>query len=675
MADTVQRTLEQMIPELEDLQIAGVFSKEEIKAIVQKRRDFEYAIKRIEKEKVDFLRYVQYELNLEQLKKKRMKRLGVKILGRHGEFGGIGRIHTLFRKALRKFRGDIRFWLQYIEFSIRSGSARALNKTFAEALRLHTQNAQLWILAASWEYEQNNNILAARVLLQQAIKVIPRSPLLYVEYARLELIYRDRVKEKMKLGDKSFQFKPKGSSIDISGVPKTAHEAEQMDVENEDEDNQFYNEEKPEEEGKEGEHFISVHDENKVEGDPAHGDRAKLLEGNPFLEGAILKVIFRKATHEIPDDLDMRKNFINVLRLFNDTEHLIDDVYSGIAKDFSKNDDALHIIAERPLAHFELSSKQPTASAIAKATHNYQQVLKSHQSAGLLEYFMVFVETSSHIMDDATKAKVKTFVDTLTRDNVTSFPINEASAILLIKFLIESNATKQAVQYAFKLVNEHPTISKSNAVWALLFGFLNKLRDSASSMSWTDPEVVKSDEDMASLYRTALKAVDRSSSAPIWDSYLTFCFDTKMPFEELQTIFQKAIESRGVGLEKVKEDVIGKAIEYLSTEQIRDLYQKALFTKPWNISLIDRCLDYEESILPDINNKRNSVDYSKIRELYEKAVSEYGVSSPELWLRYITWENTIGQLQKGTALYWRAMKTVKDASSFSALHSQYINTQ
>ncbi len=178
----------------------------------------------------------------------------------------------------------------------------------------------------------------------------------------------------------------------------------------------------------------------------------------------------------------MRKNFINVLRLFNDTEHLIDEVYSGIAKDFAKNDDALHYIAERPLAHFELSSKQPTASAIAKATHNYQQVLKSHHSAGLLEYYMVFVETSSHIMDDATKAKVKVFVDSLTLDNVTSYPINEACAILLIKFLIEANATRQAVQYAFKLVNEHPTISKSNGVWTLLFGFLNKLRESASSM-------------------------------------------------------------------------------------------------------------------------------------------------------------------------------------------------
>jgi hypothetical protein len=109
--------------------------------------------------------------------------------------------------------------------------------------------------------------------------------------------------------------------------------------------------------------------------------------------------------------------------------------------------------------------------------------------------------------------------------------------------------------------------------------------------------------------------------------------------------------------------------------------------------LIDRCLDYEESILPDINNKNKSVDYSKIRDLYEKAVGEYGVASPgkfnhsdimgsvqlkthpELWLRYITWENSIGQLQKGTALYWRAMKTVKDSSAFATLHSQYINTQ
>ncbi len=135
--------------------------------------------------------------------------------------------------------------------------------------------------------------------MQRAIKIIPRSSLLYVEYARLELIYRDRVKDKMKLGDKSLKFKPKGNSIDISAVPETAQQADQMDVEKDDDNNEFYAEENPEEGNNDGkaERFISVSDENKVEGDPAHGDRAKLLEGNPFLEGAILRVIFKKATH------------------------------------------------------------------------------------------------------------------------------------------------------------------------------------------------------------------------------------------------------------------------------------------------------------------------------------------------------------------------------------------
>ena len=133
--------------------------------------------------------------------------------------------------------------------------------------------------------------------MQRAIKIIPRSSLLYVEYARLELIYRDRVKDQMKLNDKSLKFKPKGNSIDISGVSDTPQQAEQMDVENEDDETGFYAEENPDEEENDNKtHYLSVNDENKVEGDPAHGERAKLLEGNPFLEGAILRVILKKAT-------------------------------------------------------------------------------------------------------------------------------------------------------------------------------------------------------------------------------------------------------------------------------------------------------------------------------------------------------------------------------------------
>ena len=48
----------------------------EIKSIIKKRTNFEYALHRRIKQKIDFLRSIEYEMNLEELRKKRMKRLG-----------------------------------------------------------------------------------------------------------------------------------------------------------------------------------------------------------------------------------------------------------------------------------------------------------------------------------------------------------------------------------------------------------------------------------------------------------------------------------------------------------------------------------------------------------------------------------------------------------------------
>jgi hypothetical protein len=46
MADAVQRVMEEMVPELEDLQRKRLFSKAEVRAIVSKRTAFEYALLR-----------------------------------------------------------------------------------------------------------------------------------------------------------------------------------------------------------------------------------------------------------------------------------------------------------------------------------------------------------------------------------------------------------------------------------------------------------------------------------------------------------------------------------------------------------------------------------------------------------------------------------------------------
>ncbi len=51
---------------------------------MQKRQDFEYALKRRAALKRDFLRYIEYELKLDELRRHRKRTQGIK--GRSGAF-------------------------------------------------------------------------------------------------------------------------------------------------------------------------------------------------------------------------------------------------------------------------------------------------------------------------------------------------------------------------------------------------------------------------------------------------------------------------------------------------------------------------------------------------------------------------------------------------------------
>lgn len=48
--------MEEMVPELEDIEAKGYFTKPEIREIVRQREKFEYALKRKTPTKADFLR-------------------------------------------------------------------------------------------------------------------------------------------------------------------------------------------------------------------------------------------------------------------------------------------------------------------------------------------------------------------------------------------------------------------------------------------------------------------------------------------------------------------------------------------------------------------------------------------------------------------------------------------
>lgn len=59
------------------MQKKSIFTPVEIKSIIKRRTEFEYALARRVVKKEDFLKYLEYEMNLEALRRKRVKRLSL----------------------------------------------------------------------------------------------------------------------------------------------------------------------------------------------------------------------------------------------------------------------------------------------------------------------------------------------------------------------------------------------------------------------------------------------------------------------------------------------------------------------------------------------------------------------------------------------------------------------
>lgn len=189
MADSVQVTMEKMIPELEALQARGLLSRDEVRQVVARRRDFEYALRRIPLRAIDALRYIEYELNLDALRLRRKERLGVLKPCPVSDNAGTRRVHAIFDRVLFKHRGSLELWLQYIAFCKSEGSSRILSRVFSRALQVLPRSAEIWIEAAGYEFTHNLSVDSARVLLQRAIRITPNCERLWHEYFRLELLY------------------------------------------------------------------------------------------------------------------------------------------------------------------------------------------------------------------------------------------------------------------------------------------------------------------------------------------------------------------------------------------------------------------------------------------------------------------------------------------------------
>ncbi|KAI5951282.1 UTP6 [Candida jiufengensis] len=202
MADKVRYYLEQSVPELEDLKTKGLFDKNEITIIMRRRTDFEHRITGRGSKPRDFLKYSEFEQNLEKLRKKRYNRLKdfINTKSSISDYAGVRRIMFILDRGTKKFPGDLQLWNQYLEFAKRNGAIKAIYKIYSRLLQLQPRNIDAWLSAAKYEFEENGNAKGTRLLFQRGLRLNPESEKLWLNYVQFELTYISKLLARKELG-------------------------------------------------------------------------------------------------------------------------------------------------------------------------------------------------------------------------------------------------------------------------------------------------------------------------------------------------------------------------------------------------------------------------------------------------------------------------------------------
>lgn len=194
-SDKARFYLEQSIPELQDDLKKQIFTRDEITAITKKRSDFEHVLNARGSSPADYVRYAEYEMALNTLRNKRVKRFGVK----SSNYAGARRIFFILDRGTRKFHGDLGLWKRYLDFARTQKSYKKLEKILTSVLRMHPTKSELWIYAASYALDLQADIGGARGYMQRGLRFCPKSRDIWVEYAKLEMMYIGKIEGRRKI--------------------------------------------------------------------------------------------------------------------------------------------------------------------------------------------------------------------------------------------------------------------------------------------------------------------------------------------------------------------------------------------------------------------------------------------------------------------------------------------
>lgn len=210
----MQLRLEERVPELEQLERVGLFTNKEVKTIIKRATALEYKLHRLIVKKEDFIAYIQYEINVLELIKKRRTHVRYNFKREEIEFPIISRINSIFKRATNKWKSDVQLWLSHVAFCKKWATKGQTSKVLSAMLAIHPDKPALWIMAAKSELEDRDSSESARHLFLRALRFHSNNKKVYQEYFRMELLHCEKLRKQQKELEKAeidlgeYEFSP-----------------------------------------------------------------------------------------------------------------------------------------------------------------------------------------------------------------------------------------------------------------------------------------------------------------------------------------------------------------------------------------------------------------------------------------------------------------------------------
>ncbi|PHH88999.1 hypothetical protein CDD83_6776 [Cordyceps sp. RAO-2017] len=307
VAEKARYYLERSVPQLREWEEKQVFSKDEIRTIVQKRNEFEHKVLSPGNKPFEWASFAEWERSLEALKNKRCKRLKIQHL--NSAHAGQARVLAIYERAVNRHPASKGLWHEYLAYTASVKAAKRWRKTMTSALRMAPTEPSLWVLAGR-RSASNGDMAAARSFFMRGCRFCTKDCTLWVEYARCEMEWLAKV------------HKRKSNKAGADPLrPDRVEDDDELRLDDSDED------------GEDGDGDEALPEPSKAQSKVIDKQARRQLESNPAMDGAIPIAIFdisRKQSFYKPE---VAQSFLEMLASFRQvsvqpriSQHVLDSL-------------------------------------------------------------------------------------------------------------------------------------------------------------------------------------------------------------------------------------------------------------------------------------------------------------------------------------------------------------